>query len=129
MTSSKPHVLIIGAGITGLLLAQALRKNGISYSIYERDPEATSRGFGWGLAIHWAKLDLIGLLPEELQDGWLKASVDAHATVPGQSGRFPFFDLSTGQKRFSIESTERVRLSRKGLRDLLATDLMINVRS
>lgn len=33
------HVLIIGAGIIGLTLAQGCRENGIPYSLFERDTE------------------------------------------------------------------------------------------
>ncbi len=50
MTSSKPHVLIVGAGLGGLTLAQALRKQGISFEIFEAAPEG--RFQGWAIGIH-----------------------------------------------------------------------------
>ncbi|KAI1331017.1 putative monooxygenase [Xylariaceae sp. FL0255] len=53
MSSSKsPHVLIAGAGIGGLALAQALRKRGISYEIFERDQSSSERRAGWVVGFH-----------------------------------------------------------------------------
>jgi 2-polyprenyl-6-methoxyphenol hydroxylase-like FAD-dependent oxidoreductase len=50
--TNKPHVLIIGAGLGGLTLAQALRKKGISFEIFERDSSVDSRFQGWAIALH-----------------------------------------------------------------------------
>jgi len=49
-TPAKPHILIIGAGLGGLTLAQALRKQGISFEIFERS--ADDRFQGWAIGIH-----------------------------------------------------------------------------
>lgn len=46
------HVLIAGAGLGGLTLAQALRKQGISYEIFERDANRDARFQGWAIALH-----------------------------------------------------------------------------
>jgi ribulose 1,5-bisphosphate synthetase/thiazole synthase len=46
------HVLIVGAGVGGLSLAQSLRKQDISFEIFERDPDADSRFQGWAIAMH-----------------------------------------------------------------------------
>ena len=46
------HVLIAGAGLGGLTLAQTLRKQGISYEIFERDTGKDSRFQGWAIALH-----------------------------------------------------------------------------
>ncbi len=48
----KPHILIIGAGIGGLFLAQFLRKKGVSFEIFERDESASARGQGWALGLY-----------------------------------------------------------------------------
>jgi 2-polyprenyl-6-methoxyphenol hydroxylase-like FAD-dependent oxidoreductase len=45
-------VLIIGAGIVGLTIAQGLRENGIPFAIFERD-EKGARAQGWALTLHW----------------------------------------------------------------------------
>jgi 2-polyprenyl-6-methoxyphenol hydroxylase-like FAD-dependent oxidoreductase len=52
-TKSMPPLLVIGAGIIGLTLAQACRENDIPYEIFERDAKAEARGAGWALTIHW----------------------------------------------------------------------------
>ncbi len=49
---TKMHVLIVGAGVGGLSLAQCLRKQGISFEIFERDATDRARFQGWAIAIH-----------------------------------------------------------------------------
>lgn len=126
--SDKPHVLIIGAGMTGLLLAQKLKSHDIPFSIYERDPSADYRGAGWGLAIHWAVDVFLALLPQHLRDQVQQTNVDPDAHARGEIGRFPFFDLVTGETRFENVSEKRIRLSRKRIRSLMFSDLDIQVR-
>lgn len=46
------HVLIVGAGLGGLGLAQSLRKQGISFEIFERDENENSRFQGWAIGLH-----------------------------------------------------------------------------
>lgn len=46
---SQFKVLIVGAGVAGLALAQILRKHHIKFEIYERDDG--SRGQGWSIAL------------------------------------------------------------------------------
>jgi 2-polyprenyl-6-methoxyphenol hydroxylase-like FAD-dependent oxidoreductase len=48
---NKTHVLIVGAGLGGLALGQALRKQGISFEIFERDAQR-GRTQGRALGIH-----------------------------------------------------------------------------
>lgn len=45
------HVLIIGAGIGGLCLAQGLKKSGISVTVYERDSSAHVRNQGYRISL------------------------------------------------------------------------------
>ena len=52
LVSERPHVLILGAGLSGLALAQALRKQGITFQIFERDPGLHARFQGWAIALH-----------------------------------------------------------------------------
>ena len=51
-TERPMHVLIAGAGIVGLTIAQGCRENGIPFTIFERD-QAGSRTQGWALTLHW----------------------------------------------------------------------------
>ena len=45
----KFKVLIVGAGVAGLALAQILRKHNIGFEIYERDDR--SGGQRWSIAL------------------------------------------------------------------------------
>ena len=126
--SDKPHVLIVGAGMTGLLLAQKLKGHGVSFSIYERDPSANCRGGGWGLAIHWALDVFLAILPQNLRDQIPQTNVDPDSLAKGVIGRFPFYDLVTGETRFENVSEKRVRLQRQRLRNLMLSDLDVQVR-
>ncbi|KAI1275657.1 putative monooxygenase [Xylaria sp. FL0933] len=65
-SSSSPHVLIAGAGLGGLTLAQALRKQGISYEIFEREKSARERREGWVIGLHHMLDDLKESIPDDL---------------------------------------------------------------
>jgi salicylate hydroxylase len=45
------HVIVIGAGLGGLCLAQGLKKNGISVSVHEKDASPFSRAQGYRIRI------------------------------------------------------------------------------
>ena len=51
-SQSKHHVLIIGGGLGGTALAQALRKRGIPYDLFERDRSEAARFQGWAISLH-----------------------------------------------------------------------------
>ncbi|KAI0478223.1 hypothetical protein F4859DRAFT_513808 [Xylaria cf. heliscus] len=59
-------VLIAGAGLGGLALAQALRKQGISYEIFERDRSERERRPGWVIGLHHMLDDLKASIPDDL---------------------------------------------------------------
>ncbi|EGE02573.1 FAD binding domain-containing protein [Trichophyton equinum CBS 127.97] len=118
-TSTPPHVLIIGAGITGLVLAQALRKHGVSFAVYERDPDPLHRGKGWGLTIHWSLGAFLRLLPQHLVDRLPETYVDPDAVAKGENGNFLLFDLRTGETKWKVPPAKRLRVSRERLRRLL----------
>ncbi|KAK2026422.1 FAD binding domain-containing protein [Colletotrichum zoysiae] len=121
-------VIIIGAGVSGLLLAQYLRKTNVPFRVYERDADLTTRGVGWGLTLHWSLPALRSLLPEDLVARLPEAYVDRAAVARGEASAFPFFDLSTGElKGASPRAPEnlRIRVTRERLRRLVATDVDI----
>jgi 2-polyprenyl-6-methoxyphenol hydroxylase-like FAD-dependent oxidoreductase len=122
---TKP-VIIIGAGVSGLLLAQRLRRDGVAFEIYEREPDMAYRGAGWGLTLHWSLPALQSLLPPDLFARLPESYVDQAAVERGDVSRFPFFDLRTGELKASTPkapASERMRVTRGRLRRLLATDI------
>ncbi len=48
-TEKSGKVLIVGAGVSGLLLAQILRKEGIPVEVFERDNGTRNQGWSVGL--------------------------------------------------------------------------------
>ncbi|KAJ5913923.1 Protein phosphatase 2c [Penicillium tannophilum] len=85
MASSSPeHIIIIGAGFGGLLLAHGLKKHGISFSVYERDTSAQARGQGYRIKIFPGKpvTDMQSLLPAE---SWRLFEQTCGETVMGET--------------------------------------------
>lgn len=118
--------MIIGAGITGLLLAQALKKKKIPYTVFERD--STHREQGWGLAFHWAFPTLQGLLPPDLVADLVKTyCIPASDTEEVEPGTFPFVDLKTGEVKWALPPGKRRRVVRRKLCRLLENDLNMAV--
>ncbi|KAM5369407.1 hypothetical protein ACJZ2D_009021 [Fusarium nematophilum] len=127
MTSENP-VLIVGAGISGLLLAQHLRQQGVPFRVFERDADLATRGVGWGLTLHWSLPALRSLLPGDLVQRLPEAYVDRSAVAEGSSSTFPFFDLSTGELKAQTPKapeSDRIRVTREGLRNILAAGINI----
>lgn len=123
----KP-VLIVGAGVSGLVLAQYLRKTGVPFRLFERDADLATRGLGWGLTLHWSLPALRALLPPDLFQRLPEAYVDRAAVDAGRASTFPFFDLSTGELKASTPTapeSSRIRVNRDRFRRLLATGLDI----
>ena len=51
MSSQEQHVLIIGGGLGGLALAQALRKSSIQSTVFERDANPEGRKQSWAVSL------------------------------------------------------------------------------
>lgn len=91
MSPAKP-VLISGAGLGGLLLAQSLRSQRIPFKLYERDTAGSSRGQGYRLRI---SIDGISAL-EEVLDPAHYARFRAGCTDLG-AGKIEMIDAITMQ--------------------------------
>lgn len=66
-------VIIIGAGISGLALAQCIRahqqrspESGLTYEIYERDAHTAARAQGWTLSLMESLAGLVSNLPSDM---------------------------------------------------------------
>lgn len=86
-------ILISGAGLASLLLAQSLRRSGISFRIFERDTSLDFRGQGYRLRLSSEGLDAI----ESVLDpaAW-KRFYDRCGKTGG--GGFGGFDAVTGEQ-------------------------------
>lgn len=121
------HIIIIGAGVSGLLLAQALKKNGIAFTIYEAEASATElrNQREWGMSIQWALPLLEKLLPQDLLDQLQNASVDPHYICPDEGNAMPVYNVGTGELIKKIPLVKMLRVSRSKFRALCAEGLNI----
>ncbi|KAF2806850.1 putative monooxygenase [Mytilinidion resinicola] len=117
MTSPNPNprVLVIGAGPSGLAIAQGLKKASIPCTVFERQPQ-NLESRDWGMLLHWGTPYLLKTLPPELQARIHEPRVDPH------------YDYSEPPKRMNIQTGEvvgrsvgenLVRVSRRKLRNFL----------
>ncbi|KAI1487404.1 hypothetical protein F5X96DRAFT_650202 [Biscogniauxia mediterranea] len=119
---SNPHVLIVGAGLGGLTLAQVLRKQGVSFEIFERDPSEASRTQGWSLAIHTVLDDLLASTPDDMPP--FRESVSAMHPIKVEDQ----LAIYIGGQRFGRNNspeTPFVRANRQRLRTWLATNINV----
>jgi 2-polyprenyl-6-methoxyphenol hydroxylase-like FAD-dependent oxidoreductase len=124
MATQSP-ILIIGAGIVGLTLAQALKKQSIPFLIFERSSLASIRTQqGWGLTIHWALPHFQYCLPSEIFEKLNEIQVDPEQ-ARSDTGRFLFLDLKTAEPKYVIPPSKRLRIHRGRLRDLLSEEIEI----
>ncbi|EOD45326.1 putative fad binding domain-containing protein [Neofusicoccum parvum UCRNP2] len=111
-----PHVLVIGAGITGLLIAQGLKKNGIQCTVFEAEPSASHyRPREWGMSIQWGLPLLRDCLPDELYDRLYTAAVDPYFEPP-DPGVLPTLNGATGELLKNVPLLRMYRVSRRKFR-------------
>ena len=117
----ETHVLIIGAGISGLIIAHGLHKAGIKHTIFETEEAQRWRPKEWTMGIHWGLPLLEDLLPSHLAariptDGSVDGFLDYNQ--PPNNGAY-IFDGLTGEVLKDLTVTGRiVRVSRRKLRTL-----------
>lgn len=121
-----PHVLIVGAGLSGLTLAQVLRKNGVSYEIFERDKSAEARSQGWAIALHGPVLaDLQEHMPDDIGPIECTNHLTPLHHLPAQ---FVFYHAKKPEMRIGVEDDDKgkiVRANRHRLRDWLRTHIPV----
>ncbi|KAG5655620.1 hypothetical protein KAF25_003957 [Fusarium avenaceum] len=118
MSKDRKPVLIIGAGVVGLVLAHGLKKLGIPFQVYERDNHISSRGQGWAITLHWVLPFLRELLSNDTFQDVESVQVDPEADRQGL-GKFVFINLETLEPKFLIPPGDRRRVNREKLRKVL----------
>ncbi|CAK7231533.1 hypothetical protein SBRCBS47491_007963 [Sporothrix bragantina] len=121
IATGAPHVLIVGAGIGGLFLAQFFRKQGISFSIFERDASPDARFPGWAIGLNMLD-DFESFMPDDVPS-LRTANHLLPLDLPSQFIMYP-----PGGARIGVEDTPKtpcVRVNRKKLRSLLLTGVPV----
>lgn len=119
MTVEPKKVLISGAGIVGLLTAQALKARGIDFIVFDRDCDVQFReSAGWAITLHWALDNFLSLLPPhlalEIYDAQVRKDFHLHDT-----GNFRYIDAATGKTVVAIPPSKRLRVRREQIRRTL----------
>lgn len=87
--SQQLPILIAGAGIVGLALAQALKKEGIPFRIYERDEDLQARFVGRGISVHWTHSGLENCLPSGMSKELPSVQVDSQQGLKSAYASLP----------------------------------------
>ncbi|EGD85013.1 hypothetical protein H112_08736 [Trichophyton rubrum D6] len=117
-------VLIIGAGTTGLALAQGFKKAGIACTIFEKHKSLNALPRDWNMGLHWGAVALQGVLSCELWDQIETVHVDPSKPVP-EKDVLKFINSSNGELMSEVHVSKFYRLRRSKLRSLLDDDLDI----
>ncbi|KAJ5191485.1 uncharacterized protein N7498_010470 [Penicillium cinerascens] len=113
----KRKVLIIGAGSTGLALAQGLKKAGINFKIFEKE-ESPIRKRNWSMGLHWGLEPLEYLMSAEILKQIEQTQVDPHVATK-DTDRLPMYNGQTGELITEIKSHKFYRLRRDKFRAML----------
>ena len=116
-------MILAGAGIGGLTLAQVLRKNSIPFTIFDRDADATSRPQGWAIGLHTMLEDLRAYVDPAMLPSL--AGVD-HLLPLDLPSQFAIYTAKDPSRRFGVQddgSGAIVRANRRRLKEWLGTGL------
>ncbi|KAL4880574.1 hypothetical protein BJY04DRAFT_219045 [Aspergillus karnatakaensis] len=119
------NIIIIGAGTTGLLLAQGLKQAEIKATVYEREtPEMyIHRPREWGMSFHWGSESAKKLLSPSLRSRIKEVWVDP--TVPDNSTyELPSYAGHTGEL-LGKTPDRSMRVTRRKMRKLFSEGLDI----
>ncbi|TKA80706.1 hypothetical protein B0A55_03701 [Friedmanniomyces simplex] len=121
------EVLIIGAGTTGLLLAQGLKQAGINAIICERDlgERYKTRPREWGMTLHWASEAIARVLPPELRERIHEACCDPYYRPAEEDADLVHYAGHTGEPLFKTPAANAMSVSRSKMRRLFSEGLDI----
>lgn len=121
MAANKP-ILISGAGLASLLLAQSLRASGIPFKIFERDASFVSRAQGYRLRLSAEGLDAIeAVLPADLwQKFWATCGKTGGAGFESYDAVTGALTEHVGPEALASRGGKVVGIARGAMREVLA---------
>ncbi|TFK46524.1 FAD/NAD(P)-binding domain-containing protein [Heliocybe sulcata] len=111
-------------GVTGLLIAQGLRKASIPYILFERDGPAEGHEWieqqtrEWSMSLHWAFPHMAALLPDDLLCRFKDVLCNPFRDPPDED-ELPLFNAESGELLTVLPLQRVYRVSREKLRALL----------
>lgn len=123
---SSFHVLIVGAGSVGLLIAQRLKSLGIKYTVFERESYLNERARDWSFGIYWAQNWLNECLPDSLHSRLSAAQVDP-SRFPNPEDNIRLVNGKTAEQLIRLPLPNLYRLRRSQFRALLAEGIDVQV--
>lgn len=120
------HVLVIGAGSVGLLIAQRLKILGIKCTVFEREHYLNERTRDWSFGIYWAHSALTDCLPSCLLNKINTAQVDP-LRPPTPDDYIRVLNGKTAEELTRVPTPKVYRLRRSRFRALLAEGIDIKV--
>lgn len=121
-------ITIIGAGTTGLLVAQGLRKAGISCTVFERTTANSyaNRVRDWSMGLHWGSAHLQAHLPQSIRDRLPSAQTSSIISLTDEQRSHVFISNGqTGEVMIKLPIASSGRVSRTRLRAVLTEDIDI----
>ncbi|KAM7194545.1 hypothetical protein V8F20_007901 [Naviculisporaceae sp. PSN 640] len=119
-----PRIAIIGAGVTGLLLAQGFKKIGFDVTVYEKQEGVESKFREWTMALHWALPIFQTILPDDIQNDIRSTYTNPFHPYDKENEIVYFYHGFTGESLLEIPVPGR-RISRTRLRRLCCRGLDI----
>ncbi|CAH6720902.1 putative FAD-dependent monooxygenase Dbabp [[Candida] jaroonii] len=119
MSKEEFKVIISGAGLIGLLIAQALKARNVDYVIFDRDESVQQREqHGWAITLHWALQSFKDLLNPQLVEKIYQAQVLPNFHEK-DTGNFKYINAHTTESIVSIPPSKRLRVRREQIRRIL----------
>ncbi|KAE8553770.1 hypothetical protein TMatcc_006776 [Talaromyces marneffei ATCC 18224] len=119
-TAKAPKVAIIGAGLTGLLAAQGLKKRGFQVAVFDCESGIDSRPRDWTIVLHWALPTLGELLDDDVRNELPKAICNPYLDFNDDVECLPCYNGNTGELLFKSALPGSRRVSRQRLRKVLS---------